>query len=105
MMYDAVIIGGGAAGLAAGCALSEAGKRTVILEKQSRVGRKLLSTGNGRCNLTNLRAAPENYHGARAAAAKALSLCPPEDVVAFFERLGVPCVADEEGRVLSLIHI
>ena len=102
MMYDAVIIGGGAAGLAAGCALSEAGKRTVILEKQSRVGRKLLSTGNGRCNLTNLRAAPENYHGARAAAAKALSLCPPEDVVAFFERLGVPCVADEEGRVYPM---
>ena len=58
MMYDAVIIGGGAAGLAAGCALSEAGKRTVILEKQARVGRKLLSTGNGRCNLTNLSAAP-----------------------------------------------
>ncbi len=102
MMYDAMIIGGGASGLAAACALSEAGARTVILEKQGRVGRKLLSTGNGRCNLTNFRAAPENYHGARAAAARALELCSPGDVAAFFEKIGVPCTEDAEGRVYPM---
>lgn len=102
MMYDVMIIGGGASGLMAACALSGAGKKVLLLEKQARVGRKLLSTGNGRCNMTNLNAAPENYHGARAAAAKALELCPPGDVVAFFEDLGIPTVADEEGRVYPM---
>ena len=102
MMYDAMIIGGGASGLAAACALAGAGKKVLLAEKQSRVGRKLLSTGNGRCNLTNLRAVPQNYHGARAAAARALELCPPKDVLGFFEELGLPAVSDEEGRVYPM---
>ncbi len=102
MMYDAMIIGGGASGLAAACALAGAGKKVLLAEKQSRVGRKLLSTGNGRCNLTNLRAVPQNYHGARAAAARALELCPPKDVLDFFEELGLPAVSDEEGRVYPM---
>ena len=102
MMYDALIIGGGASGLAAACALAGAGKKVLLAEKQSRVGRKLLSTGNGRCNLTNLRAAAQNYHGARAAAARALELCPPEDVLDFFGELGIPAVSDEEGRVYPM---
>ncbi len=102
MMHDALIIGGGASGLAAACALAGAGKRTLLLEKQARVGRKLLSTGNGRCNLTNLGARPEHYHGSRAAAAKALELCPPQRVLEFFEELGLPAVADSEGRVYPM---
>ena len=87
-MYDSLIIGGGAAGLMAGCALSRAGRRVAILEKQDRVGRKLLSTGNGRCNLSNLNAAPERYHGSREAARRALRAWPPEKVMAEFNRLG-----------------
>lgn len=102
MRYDAVIVGGGASGLAAACFLAGAGRRVLILEKQPRVGRKLLSTGNGRCNLTNLRAAPKHYHGARAAAARVLALCPPQDVLAFFEELGLPAVSDAEGRVYPM---
>ena len=74
----------------------------VLLEKQSRVGRKLLATGNGRCNLTRLGAKPSDYFGARGAAATALRLCPPEDVLAFFDELGLPAAPDEEGRVYPL---
>ena len=99
-MYDAIIIGGGASGLAAACAL--AGWKIALLEKQPRVGRKLLSTGNGRCNLTNLNASPERYHGARGAAARALELCPPGEVLRFFELLGLPAVADDESRVYPM---
>ena len=103
MIYDAMIIGGGASGLIAACALALRGRRVVLLEKQERVGRKLLSTGNGRCNLTHLNATAGDYHGARAAARAALKAWPPERVVAFFgETLGVPCVPDGEGRVYPM---
>lgn len=102
MTYDALIIGGGASGLIAACALALRGRRVVLLEKQDRVGRKLLSTGNGRCNLTNLNAGAGDYHGARQAAAAALRAWPPKKVLAFFERLGIPCSADEAGRAYPL---
>lgn len=101
-MLDLIIIGGGAAGLAAACAAARPGRRVVLLEKQSRVGRKLLATGNGRCNLTRLGAKPSDYFGVRGAAATALRLCPPEDVLAFFDELGLPAAPDEVGRVYPL---
>ena len=102
MLYDVMIIGGGASGLMAACALSQRGRRVVLLEKQSRVGRKLLSTGNGRCNLTNRNARSSDYHGARQAAQAALKAWPPKRVEALFGALGVPCVADAEGRVYPM---
>ena len=102
MIYDAMIIGGGASGLIAACALARKGRRVVLLEKQDRVGRKLLSTGNGRCNLTNLNAGAGDYHGARAAAQAALRAWPPKKVMALFGGLGIPCVADEAGRVYPM---
>lgn len=102
MIYDIAILGGGASGLLAACALSGSGRRIVILEKQSRVGRKLLSTGNGRCNLTNRNAKPSDYHGSRQAAQAALKSWPPGRIEAYFARLGVPCTADEAGRVYPM---
>lgn len=102
MIYDVMVIGGGASGLMAACALSRNGRRIVILEKQNRVGRKLLSTGNGRCNFTNLNAAAKDYHGSRQAAQQALKAWPPKKVIAFFESIGIPAEADEEGRVYPM---
>ena len=101
-MYDAIIIGGGASGLMAACALARRSRRVALLEKQERVGRKLLSTGNGRCNLTNLNAGAGDYHGSRQAAQAALKAWPPRRVMAFFDELGIPCVADGEGRVYPM---
>ena len=101
-LYDAMVIGGGAAGLMAAVALSRAGVRTILLEKQDRVGRKLLSTGNGRCNLTHLGARAEDYHGAREAARTALAAWPPTRITDAFAALGVPCVADEASRVYPM---
>ena len=102
MYYDAMIIGGGASGLIAACALAHRGRRVVLLEQQDRVGRKLLSTGNGRCNLTNLNAGAGDYHGARQAVQAALRAWPPRKVMGFFEGLGIPCVSDEAGRVYPM---
>ena len=59
-----VIIGGGAAGMMAALTAAGRGIDVILLERQNRVGRKLLATGNGRCNLTNLNLSAENYHGA-----------------------------------------
>lgn len=96
------IIGGGAAGLAAACMLAQAGIAVTVYEKQPRVGRKLLSTGNGRCNLTNLNMSADHYQGDAGAVLAAFT---PEDAIAFFESLGVACVPDAEGRVYPLANM
>ena len=57
------VIGGGAAGLAAAVTAARLGAQVTVYERGVRVGRKLLATGNGRCNLTNRQAAPKYYHG------------------------------------------
>ena len=79
------IIGGGAAGLMAACLLVRRGAQVVLLEKQPRVGRKLLSTGNGRCNLTNLNASPRDYHGDARYVRAALAALPPAATIDLFE--------------------
>ena len=104
-MYDIAVIGGGASGLAAALAAAERAKGTggllkiVVLEKNPRVGKKLLMTGNGRCNLTNLHAEPERYHGDTQAAAEILRRFSPERVVGMFRKHGLLCRALEGGRV------
>ena len=85
-----LILGGGASGMAAALAASESGAHQVILlERQARVGRKLLATGNGRCNLSNLHAAPDHYHGADPAFCRpALEAFGTDDTLAWFRSLG-----------------
>ncbi|MFR8669746.1 MAG: NAD(P)/FAD-dependent oxidoreductase [[Clostridium] leptum] len=67
-MADLVILGGGASGLMAAVSAARfiPGKNISILERGPRVGKKLLVTGNGRCNLTNLELDFSRYHGAKA---------------------------------------
>ena len=98
-MNEILILGGGASGMAAALRAAEHGTVT-LLERQPRLGRKLLATGNGRCNLTNVGAAPENYHGASADFVKpALTAYPPTAVLDFFRSLGLRTVEEYGGRV------
>jgi len=62
MVYDIVILGGGASGMVAAVKLAEKGFNVGLLEQKPRIGQKILLTGNGRCNLTNLKISPCNYH-------------------------------------------
>ena len=105
-MWDITIVGGGAAGLAAAVFAAEAlgdGSRVLLLEKAPRVGRKLLATGNGTCNITNIHAACTAYHGHDAAFVRAaLAAFSPDDAMRFFHRIGVCCTARENGRVYPL---
>lgn len=100
------IVGGGAAGLFCAAMLArETGGRlpVTVLEKGARVGRKLLATGNGTCNITNLHAAPSHYHGEQPSFVRpALQAFSPQQAMAFFEEIGVVCTARENGRVYPL---
>ena len=72
----------------------------LVLERQSRVGRKLLATGNGRCNLTNLHALEGGYHGESPDFSQAaLTRFSPEETLAWFRSLGLYTVAEPSGRV------
>jgi len=102
MVYDVAIVGGGASGLAAAVMARRLGASVVVLERNARVGKKLLTTGNGRCNLTNALAAPGDYFGATGVMAGAMSAFPPAKVVAFFESLGLMCVETRGSRVFPL---
>ena len=95
------IIGGGASGMAAALAAAENQNVQVILfERQARLGRKLQTTGNGRCNLTNLHADEGGYHGDNASFADfALAAFGPEKTLQWFRALGLFTVAEASGRV------
>lgn len=94
------IIGGGAAGLMCALTAAEGRHYVTLLERQSRVGRKLLATGNGRCNLSNINIPAENYHGAQPEFSDhALSSFGADDTLAYFKALGLITVSDADGRV------
>src|SRR3546814_3077026 len=61
MIYDAVIIGGGACWLMCGVQAGKVGKKVIVLERNDRPGAKILISGGGRCNYTNLYSTPENF--------------------------------------------
>ena len=97
MKYDVIVIGGGAAGLTAALSASGRGARVLVLEAANRVGRKILASGNGRCNLANL--GPESYPGGGPFAQKILRQCPVSRVLDFFHGLGLVTVEEDGGRV------
>lgn len=85
-----IIIGGGASGLTAAIAAARQGNDVTILEHMDRVGKKLLSTGNGRCNLTNLTMRPDCYRsGQPQFPMKVLDRYSVWDTLAFFEEIGI----------------
>ena len=96
-----LVIGGGAAGMMAALTASEREENEVVLlERQARMGRKLLATGNGRCNLTNRSLTRENYHGQEPGfCAYALHAFGVDETLAFFRSLGLLTVTEDSGRV------
>ncbi|MCP9222038.1 NAD(P)/FAD-dependent oxidoreductase [Erythrobacter sp. LQ02-29] len=90
MDYDAIILGGGAAGLFCAAIAGQRGRRVLVLERSETVGRKILISGGGRCNFTNLGTGPENYLSANPHFAKsALARYTPRDFLDLIERYGI----------------
>ena len=89
--------------MAALTAAEDQNNHVVLLERQQRVGRKLLATGNGRCNLTNIGATAANYHGEQPAFVRpALRQLPPTETLALFRSFGLLTVTEPSGRVYPL---
>jgi predicted Rossmann fold flavoprotein len=88
--FDAIIIGGGACGLMCAVQAGFLGKRTLILEKNDQVGAKILISGGGRCNYTNLYASPQQFISENEHFCKStLSQWTVEDTIGFFETYGI----------------
>lgn len=103
MSHDLIIIGGGAAGMTAACmAAGRYGKSVLLLERNPRLGRKLLITGKGRCNITNncdINALIANIPRNPRFLYSAFHNFSPEDTISFFEDLGVPVKTERGNRV------
>ena len=94
---EIVVIGGGAAGMAAAIEAAGHGAKVTLLERMDRVGKKLLATGNGRCNLMNVGEAC--YPGGSAFARSVLDKCGVVEQTAFWQELGLRLRVEDGGRV------
>lgn len=99
------VIGGGAAGMLAALTAAENGHRVLLLERQSRVGRKLLATGNGRCNLSNYHVSPAHYHGRAGFCDFALSQFDVGETLQYFASLGLLTVSEASGRIYPMSNM
>ncbi len=104
-MYDAIIVGGGAAGMMCAITAARMGAQVVIAEKNDRLGKKLAITGKGRCNVTNnsdnetiMKNIPRNARFLYSV----LSQFTAADVMVFFEELGVPLKTERGNRVFPV---
>lgn len=85
--YDAIVLGAGAAGLMCAAEAGRRGKRALVIERAARPGKKILISGGGRCNFTNLHTAPDRYSSANPHFAKsALSRYTAQDFIALVDR-------------------
>ncbi len=97
------VVGGGAAGITAAISASCKGAGVIILERMDRVGKKILATGNGRCNLSNTDLDISNYFGSNPKFAySALKRFDFQRTMEFFDRLGVTCKVEECGKVFPV---
>lgn len=103
MVNRILVIGGGAAGMMAAIVAANNGGEVIILERNDRVGKKLLATGNGRCNYTNMNLTIENYHGKNNTFAEsALSSLDVNTTIEYFEKLGITPAVEDNGKVYPL---
>ena len=105
MRYDCIVIGGGPAGMFAAITAAHNGKKVLLLEKNDRMGKKLLITGKGRCNVTNdctaqevLQNTPRNGRFLFSA----MTAYPPEKIKAFFEERGCSLKTERGNRVFPV---
>src|SRR3984885_12977561 len=89
--FDALVLGGGAGGLMCAIEAGKRGRRVAVIEHADRLGKKILISGGGRCNFTNIHCRPENFISANPHFAKsALARHTPSDFIALVEKHRIP---------------
>ena len=102
MKYDIIIIGGGPAGMMAAISAANQNSKVCLLEHKDRVGKKILSTGNGKCNLTNMQIAPDCYRSdSKESYFCVIEKFPPKMVVDYFHSIGM-LTKERNGYVYPL---
>jgi len=100
--YDIIIIGGGASGLFCASRAAQGGKRVLVLEHNARLGRKLLASGGGNCNFTNLEVNPADYQSQNPHFCKsALARFSPQDFLALLDQHQVKYHEKHQGQLFS----
>ncbi|MGG2063942.1 NAD(P)/FAD-dependent oxidoreductase [Bacillus sp. S14(2024)] len=105
MHYDVIVIGGGPSGLMAAIGAAEEGARVLLLDKGDKLGRKLAISGGGRCNVTNrlpLDEIVKHIPGNGRFLYSAFSIFNNEDIIQFFEKLGVKLKEEDHGRMFPV---
>ena len=98
--YDVIILGAGAAGLMCAIEAGKRGRRVLVLERADRIGKKILISGGGRCNFTNLHTGPENFFSANPHFAKSgLARYTPADFVRLVEKHRIPYHEKKLGQL------
>src|SRR5258706_12745061 len=98
--FDALVLGGGAAGLLCAIEAGKRGRRVAVLEYADRIGKKILISGGGRCNFTNIHCQPENFISANEHFAKsALARYTPADFIALVEKHRIPYAEKTLGQL------
>ena len=102
-MVDIVIIGAGASGLVTAIASARRGKKVLILEKNNKVGKKLLATGNGKCNIANQRPTLERFYSQNPKfIANAFEGYSFQTIKEFFKSIGLELIEAKEGKVFPM---
>jgi len=104
-MYDVIVIGGGPSGLMAAIAAGERKKKVLLLEKGTKLGKKLAISGGGRCNVTNRLPVEEivkHIPGNGRFLYSPFTVYNNEDIIAFFEGLGVALKEEDHGRMFPV---
>ena len=103
MKTEIAVIGGGASGMMAAITARKSGKEVIILERKDRILKKVLITGNCRCNITNVNANISNYFGKNISSVEnILNSFNPQDTMDFFNGLGIICNEENRGKVYPL---
>lgn len=104
-MYDIAVIGAGASGMVAAISAkkTDSSLSVVLIEALPRIGKKILATGNGRCNLTNYSAVSSSYNNRNVS--DIINRYDPRAITSFFSSIGLECVSDSESRVYPMSNM
>ena len=102
-MYDVIIIGAGASGLVSAIVSARRGKKVLIVEKNNKIGKKLLATGNGKCNITNQRPTLDRFYSDNPKfIAQVFEDYNYQTIKQFFKTIGLELIEAKEGKVFPM---